>query len=48
MDGRLITQGKISQDGSYEMNLAGINSGNYKVIVKTNDQLYTKTLIISN
>jgi len=48
MDGRLITQGKISQDGSYEMNLAGINSGNYKLIVKTNDQLYTKTLIISN
>ena len=48
MDGRQITQGKISQDGSYVMNLAGINSGNYKLVLKTNDQLYTKTLIISN
>lgn len=48
MDGRQITQGKISQDGSYVMNLAGINSGNYKLVLKTNDQLYIKTLIISN
>ena len=49
MDGRQITQGKISQDGSYVMNLAGINSGNYKLVLRTNDQLlYTKTLIISN
>ena len=48
MDGRQITQGKISQDGSYVMNLTGINSGNYKLVLKTNDQLYTKTLIISN
>ena len=48
MDGRQITQGKITQDGSYEMNLAGINAGNYKLVLKTNDQLYTKTLIISN
>ena len=48
MDGRQITQGKITQDGSYEMNLAGINAGNYKLVLKTNDQVYTKTLIISN
>jgi hypothetical protein len=48
MDGRQITQGKISQDGSYVMNLAGINAGNYKLVLKTNDQLYTKTLIITN
>ena len=48
MDGRQITQGKIGQDGSYVMNLTGINSGNYKLVLKTNDQLYTKTLIISN
>ena len=48
MDGRQITQGKITQDGSYEMNLVGINAGNYKLVLKTNDQLYTKTLIISN
>jgi hypothetical protein len=48
IDGRQITQGKISQDGSYVMNLAGINAGNYKLVLKTNDQLYTKTLIISN
>ena len=48
IDGRQITQGKISQDGSYVMNLAGINAGNYKLVLKTNDQLYTKTLIITN
>ena len=48
IDGRQITQGKISQDGSYVMNLTGINAGNYKLVLKTNDQLYTKTLIISN
>jgi hypothetical protein len=47
-DGRTIAQGKISQDGSYLMNLAGINAGNYKLVLKTNDQVYTKTLIISN
>lgn len=47
-DGKVISQGKISQDGSYQMNLSGINSGNYKLVLKTYDQLYTKTLIITN
>ncbi|MHA8061815.1 sialate O-acetylesterase [Aquirufa beregesia] len=46
IDGRLALQGKISQDGAYSMNLTGIHSGKYQLVLKSEGQVFTKGLIV--
>lgn len=46
IDGRLALQGKISQDGAYSLNLSGINSGKYQLILKSEGQVFTKGLVV--
>ncbi|CAM3762046.1 sialate O-acetylesterase [Aquirufa aurantiipilula] len=46
IDGRLALQGKISQDGVYSMNLTGIHSGKYQLVLKSEGLVFTKGLIV--
>ncbi|RXK50871.1 sialate O-acetylesterase [Aquirufa rosea] len=45
-DGRLALQGKISQDGAFNLNLAGIYSGKYQLVLKSEGQVFNKSLIV--
>ncbi|MCZ2476274.1 T9SS type A sorting domain-containing protein [Aquirufa ecclesiirivi] len=46
IDGRVALQGKISQDGVYSMNLSGIHSGKYQLVLKSEGLVFTKGVVI--
>ncbi|MCZ2479246.1 sialate O-acetylesterase [Aquirufa nivalisilvae] len=49
MDGRLVLDSQISQDGSAQLNVQHLSQGSYKLWVRTNDQLeYVKNIIVSH
>lgn len=47
-DGRLALQGKIDEDGAYGLKVDGLANGLYKLIIKTTNQVYQRTLVVSN
>lgn len=49
LDGRLVMDSQISQDGSAQINVQHLSQGTYKLWVRTNDQLeYVKNIIVSH
>jgi hypothetical protein len=47
-DGRLALQGKIDEDGAYGLKVDGLSNGLYKLIIKTTNQVYQRTLVVGN
>ncbi|MHA8070902.1 T9SS type A sorting domain-containing protein [Aquirufa ecclesiirivi] len=49
LDGRLVMDSQISQDGSAQLNVQHLSQGLYKLWVRTNDQKeYVKNIIVSH
>ncbi|CAM3744391.1 sialate O-acetylesterase [Aquirufa aurantiipilula] len=49
LDGRLVMDSQISQDGSAQLSVQHLSQGSYKLWVRTNDQLeYVKNIIVSH
>jgi uncharacterized surface anchored protein len=47
-DGRVVLQGKIDEDGTYGLKVDALANGLYKLMIKTTNQVYQRTLVVGN
>jgi hypothetical protein len=47
-DGRLMSSGKINEDGLYGFRVSELAEGKYILVVNTDNHVYEKALIVSN